>query len=309
MMQASAYHDDRKIGNGRRKNNNKRHGNNNNNNSSTEHDTHTRVANTQHPPRTSSQSMDASIVRTAITNNSDVYSDEREREHQQEYEQEHASYRKRSSYLCSFCRWCCTFQHFCYIVQLVNCFLVCALIYLAIEEYPKIEALEAQVEKDEKEIADLSEEVREKQQGQIQDLHEAVQQEQKLNFLSLAGFFTLLTCLISLFHMTTHLQKMNQPKIQRKIIAILWMSPIYSVTSFVTLIFPTVEGWMAIIKDFYESYCIYVFLSFLIAVLGEGSRDQAVDVLAKHAGHLNRPTRCLAWFYEPHPDASDHAKA
>jgi len=251
--------------------------------------------------------MGESIVRTVITNDSDVYSDEPE--YEQEDQLPSSSYRKRTSYLCSFCRWCCTFQHFCYIVQLVNCVLVCALIYLAIEEYPKIEALEAQVEKDKKEIADLSEEVREKQQIQIQDLHKAVQQEQKLNFLSLAGFFTLLTCLISLFHMTTHLQQMNQPKIQRKIIAILWMSPIYSVTSFVTLIFPAVEGWMAIVKDFYESYCIYVFLSFLIAVLGEGSRDQAVDVLAKHAGHLNRPTRCLACFYEPHPDASDHAKA
>eukprot|EP00536_Pseudo-nitzschia_multiseries_P004734 jgi/Psemu1/237895/estExt_Genewise1.C_810016 len=87
------------------------------------------------------------------------------------------------------------------------------------------------------------------------------------------------------------------------------MSPIYSVTSFLTLLFPYLEGWMAIVKDFYESYCIYTFLSFLIAVLGEGSRDKAVDVLAKHASHLDRPTRCLACLYEPPPDASDHAKA
>ena len=87
------------------------------------------------------------------------------------------------------------------------------------------------------------------------------------------------------------------------------MSPIYSVTSFLTLVFPQVAGWMAIIKDFYESYCIYVFLSFLIAVLGEGHRDQAVDVLSKSAGSLDRPTRCLNCLYYPHPDTSDHAKA
>ena len=214
-----------------------------------------------------------------------------------------------SSYFCSFFRWCCTFQHFCYVVQLVNCGLVCALIYLALNEYPKIEALEKQVEEDKAEIAALSEEVREKQEGQIQSLHKAVQKEQEFNFLTLAGTFTLLTCLISMFHMSTHVHKMHKPNIQRKIIAILWMSPIYSVTSFLTLIFPSVEGWMAIIKDFYESYCIYVFLSFLIAVLGEGSRDQAVEVLAKHASHLDRPTRFLSCFYEPPPDASDHAKA
>lgn len=210
---------------------------------------------------------------------------------------------------CRFCRWCFTFQHFCYVVQFVNCGLVAALIYLALIEYPKIQELEAQVQEDKEETAALSEEVRQKQEGQIESLQNSVEEQQQFNFLTLAGTFTLLTCLISMFHMTTHLQKFNQPKIQRKIIAILWMSPIYSVTSFLTLIVPAVEGWMAIIKDFYESYCIYVFLSFLIAVLGEGSRDKAVDVLAKHAGHLDRPTRCLSCFYEPPPDTSDHAKA
>ena len=214
-----------------------------------------------------------------------------------------------TSYLCSLCRSCCTFQHFCYCVQLVNCGLVCALIYLALLEYPKIEQLQQQVEIDKEEIATLSEEVREKQAGQIENLHQQVIDEEQFNFLTLAGTFTLLTCLISMFHMSTHLRKHNQPKIQRKIIAILWMSPIYSVTSFLTLVFPSVAGWMAIIKDFYESYCIYVFLSFLISVLGEGSRDQAVDVLAKHAAHLDKPTRCLSCFYEPSPDTSDHAKA
>lgn len=218
-------------------------------------------------------------------------------------------YEPSTSYFRSFCRSCFTFQHFCYVVQFINCGLVCGLIYLALIEYPKIEALEAQVEEDKKEIADLDEEVREKQEGQIQILHKAVEQEQQFNFLTLAGTFTLLTCLISMFHMTTHVHRFTQPKIQRKIIAILWMSPIYSVTSFLSLIFPSVEGWMAIIKDFYESYCIYVFLSFLIAVLGEGSRDKAVEVLAKHAGHLDRPTRCLTCFYDPPPDTSDLAKA
>jgi hypothetical protein len=214
-----------------------------------------------------------------------------------------------TSYLCSLCRSCCTFQHFCHCVQLVNCALVCALIFLALQEYPKIEQLQQQVELDKEEIATLSEEVREKQAGQIKNLHQQVIDEEQFNFLTLAGTFTLLTCLISMFHMSTHLHKHNQPKIQRKIIAILWMSPIYSVTSFLTLVFPSVAGWMAIIKDFYESYCIYVFLSFLISVLGEGSRDQAVDVLAKHAAHLDKPTRCLSCFYEPSPDTSDHAKA
>lgn len=37
----------------------------------------------------------------------------------------------------------------------------------------------------------------------------------------LAGTFTLLSCLISMWHMTAHLRRFNQPVVQRKILAIL----------------------------------------------------------------------------------------
>jgi hypothetical protein len=73
----------------------------------------------------------------------------------------------------------------------------------------------------------------------------------------LAGTFTLLSCLISMWHMTAHLRKMKQPVIQRKILAILWMSPIYAITSWFSLVFPFAEGYLAIIKDAYEAYVIY----------------------------------------------------
>ena len=73
----------------------------------------------------------------------------------------------------------------------------------------------------------------------------------------LAGTITLLSCLISMWHMTAHIQKMNQPVIQRKILAILWMSPIYAITSWFSLVFPAAEGYLAIIKDGYEAYIIY----------------------------------------------------
>ncbi len=42
-----------------------------------------------------------------------------------------------------------------------------------------------------------------------------------------AGTFTILSCLISMWHMGSHTRKMEQPAIQRKILAILWMCPIY----------------------------------------------------------------------------------
>lgn len=73
----------------------------------------------------------------------------------------------------------------------------------------------------------------------------------------LAGTFTVLSCLISMWHMTAHLRKMNQPDVQRKILAILWMCPIYAVTSWFSLVFHSAEGYLAIIKDSYEAYVIY----------------------------------------------------
>jgi hypothetical protein len=111
----------------------------------------------------------------------------------------------------------------------------------------------------------------------------------------LAGTFTVLSCLISMWHMTQHLRKLHQPNIQRKILAILWMSPIYAITSWFSLVFHAAEGYLAILKDFYEAYVIYQFLSFCIAVLGKGDRNVVVDLLAQQdTNHLTPPFRLFS---------------
>jgi Organic solute transporter Ostalpha len=50
-------------------------------------------------------------------------------------------------------------------------------------------------------------------------------------------------------------------------------------------------------------------LSFLIAVLGRGDRQVAIQVLSRHADHLKQPARCLNSCYHPPPYVSDEAKA
>lgn len=90
-----------------------------------------------------------------------------------------------------------------------------------------------------------------------------VEKARDFTLLHIAGTFTLLSCLITTFHMTAHLRKMNVAFVQRKILAILWMAPIYGVSSFLCLVLPeSAEGYLMIVKDFYESYVIYQFLSF-----------------------------------------------
>jgi hypothetical protein len=117
----------------------------------------------------------------------------------------------------------------------------------------------------------------------------------------LAGTFTVLACLISMWHMTAHVRKFKRPFVQRKILAILWMSPIYGITSWLSLVFPVYEGYLAIVKDLYEAYVVYQFLSFLISVLGKGNRDNVVNVLAKHANHLEPPMRLCGCFRGKYP--------
>jgi hypothetical protein len=127
----------------------------------------------------------------------------------------------------------------------------------------------------------------------IRDTQDQFSTENSFMVYQLAGTFTLLGCLITMWHMTSHLRNFHQPYVQRKILAILWMCPIYSVTSWLSLVIPVMEGYLAILKDLYEAYVIYQFLSFLIAVLEKGNRSAVVDLLARHADHLSPPVRCF----------------
>jgi hypothetical protein len=195
-------------------------------------------------------------------------------------------------------------------MHVCNTICVVALVGVVIFLFFQLQYLTYQLQTEQDEIDALKIQVQQKQTGQIQQLEQAVENEHDLTVNALAGAFTLLTCLISMFHMSSHLQHFNEPTVQRKIVAILWMSPIYGVTSWLSLLMPQLQGYLAVVKDFYESYCIYTFLAFLIAVLGrEGGRDAAVNILGKYAAHLERPARCLRHFYNPPPETSDLAHA
>lgn len=170
----------------------------------------------------------------------------------------------------------------------------------------RLHGLQKQLDATNTRMEELSAKVQ-NQQATQQDLNDKVEQEQNITIFQMASTFTLLTCLITCFHIYSHLTNFCKPEIQRKIIAILWMSPIYSVTSCLSLIVPSADGYLSVIKDCYEAYVIYQFLSFLIYALGNGDRDAAVVVLSRHADHLKRPTQCLS--YHPPPESSNLAMA
>lgn len=73
----------------------------------------------------------------------------------------------------------------------------------------------------------------------------------------------------------------------------MWMIPIYSVSSWLGLVFVEAQIYLIFLKDVYEAYVIYTFLSLLIAILGRGDRNAVIDLLRKHAdlGHLKPPMK------------------
>lgn len=87
-------------------------------------------------------------------------------------------------------------------------------------------------------------------------------------------FLSLLALAISVRLIRQHLTNFSQPIIQRKIIAILWMVPIYSITSWLSLTFVNSAIYLDMIRDCYESFVIYMFFALCYCYIGQIDRDQ-----------------------------------
>uniref|UniRef100_A0A8C5XAT7 Transmembrane protein 184C n=1 Tax=Microcebus murinus TaxID=30608 RepID=A0A8C5XAT7_MICMU len=79
----------------------------------------------------------------------------------------------------------------------------------------------------------------------------------------IAGIFLLLTIPISLWVILQHLVHYTQPELQKPIIRILWMVPIYSLDSWVALKYPSIAIYVDTCRECYEAYVIYNFMGFL----------------------------------------------
>jgi Organic solute transporter Ostalpha len=198
---------------------------------------------------------------------------------------------------------------FCTTLKLCNTVAVTILAVLVVYIFLQLQYVNYQIAAQAQRLDDLVNQVTTQQSSEIAQLNQKVDSNHSLTLYQMAGTFGLLTWLITIFHMTSHIRNWHAPIVQRKIVTILWMPPIYGTTAFLSLVFPVANGYLAVISDFYEAYVIYTFLAFLIAVLGRGNRQVVVNVLAQHASHLAKPTRCLSSCYHPPPASSPQAKA
>jgi len=158
-------------------------------------------------------------------------------------------------------------------------------------------------------LNDTVEQVQQEVMEQVEEVNENVSSQNSLMAYQFAGTFAILGSLISFWHMAAHIRKFNEPTVQRKIIAILWMVPIYSVSSWLGLVFVRAQAYLSIFKDVYEAYAIYQFLAFLIAILGRGDREAVITLLATHADHLKPPMRLKPWVTREYASSRHKAEA
>jgi hypothetical protein len=100
--------------------------------------------------------------------------------------------------------------------------------------------------------------------------------ETKLNIQdvwNVCFYLSLGSVLISIKLILSHLLNFSQPVIQRKIVAIVWMSPIYAVTSYLSLRFVDKAMYFDMIRDCYESIVLYMFFALCYAYIGQANRD------------------------------------
>ena len=115
--------------------------------------------------------------------------------------------------------------------------------------------------------------------------------ERDLVYHWIAGTFALLCCVIALGGIVAHARALARPEVQRKILALLWMPPIYALCCWCSLLFPPYAPLLAVGRDAYEAYAIWVFVRGRRPVLFErpSSRRGCGDV-ASMASNLHEQT-------------------
>ncbi|RHY32893.1 hypothetical protein DYB32_002135 [Aphanomyces invadans] len=113
----------------------------------------------------------------------------------------------------------------------------------------------------------------------------------------ISGTFVLTALITSVKLIRNHLVYFTKPLVQRKIIGILWMVPIYATTSWLSLRFKDWSLFLDMFRDCYEAYVIYLFLALMVAYLGDGSDDRVVRVWYLYLSLIINASVTYAFYY------------
>ncbi|CAI9732327.1 Hypothetical predicted protein [Octopus vulgaris] len=100
------------------------------------------------------------------------------------------------------------------------------------------------------------------------------------------GLFVMMALPISLWGILQHLIHYTQAHLQRHIIRILWMVPIYALNAWFALRFPQAAIYLDTLRECYEAYVIYNFMSYLLSYLHNEYSLEVVLSLKSQVNHF-----------------------
>ncbi|CAD6238102.1 GSCOCG00008392001-RA-CDS [Cotesia congregata] len=107
------------------------------------------------------------------------------------------------------------------------------------------------------------------------------------------GGFVLLSLPIAFYEIIQHMIHYTQPKLQKYIIRILWMVPIYAVNAWLGLIYPEGSIYVDSLRECYEAYVIYNFMMYLLAYLDSDHQLERRLEMSPQVKHMF-PFCCLS---------------
>ncbi|CAG9823102.1 unnamed protein product [Phaedon cochleariae] len=108
----------------------------------------------------------------------------------------------------------------------------------------------------------------------------------------IGGIFVWVAIPLSLWEIIQHVIHYRQPKLQKHVIRILWMVPIYAINAWLGLIYPKESVYVDSIRECYEAYVIYNFMKFLLNYLNMEMDLEASLELKPQVKHIF-PLCCL----------------
>ena len=94
----------------------------------------------------------------------------------------------------------------------------------------------------------------------------------------IAAVSTVLATYFSLSLIANHLYHYTQPNLQRPIVRILLMVPIYAINSFLSLVFSRWSLYLDLLRDCYEAYVVYNFFNLLLAFINADHDSDTRDI-------------------------------
>ena len=101
-----------------------------------------------------------------------------------------------------------------------------------------------------------------------------------------AASFVLITVAMSMRQIYLHLNNWYMPDVQKYVVRLLWLVPLYAIQSLLSLLFQDARIYIDTMRDLYEAFVIQSFLYYLMEILG--GEDTLVFILQEKDAHYGR---------------------